>query len=94
VISSNLFIISLIKTTLKGFVLTSRGGDEVTLSILGRNCNFEILAVNEFTSERRRMSIIARLPDDSIRLFIKGIRFFLKYSSPFEFTSLLMVMKI
>jgi len=38
-------------------------------------CNeeiYEILNVLEFTSSRKRMSVIVRMPDNSIKLMIKG----------------------
>ena len=39
---------------------------------MGRDETYEILNVLEFTSSRKRMSVIVRLPDNSIKLMIKG----------------------
>ncbi len=38
----------------------------------GRDLTVEILHVLEFTSERKRMSVVARLPDGKIRVMVKG----------------------
>ena len=38
----------------------------------GRNVNDELLNVIEFTSERKRMSVIVRAPDDRILIMTKG----------------------
>ena len=39
---------------------------------MGEDETYEILNVLEFTSSRKRMSVIVRMPDNSIRLMIKG----------------------
>lgn len=44
----------------------------VTLRMLGHEATFEVLNMMEFSSERGRMSVIARSPDGTIRLFAKG----------------------
>tara|TARA_R110002050_G_scaffold187577_3_gene321952 strand:+ start:195 stop:2600 length:2406 start_codon:yes stop_codon:yes gene_type:complete len=55
-----------------GFVLVKRTIDEAVIEVHGEAMTFETLAVNEFTSTRRRMSVIVRFPDGSIRLLLKG----------------------
>jgi len=55
-----------------GYVLKSRSVDECSITIFEQPFTYETLAVNEFTSDRRRMSVIIRMPDGTIRLFIKG----------------------
>ena len=39
---------------------------------MGNDETYEILNVLEFTSSRKRMSVIVRMPDNSIKLMIKG----------------------
>lgn len=46
--------------------------DGVVLSLMGTEATFEVLNVMEYSSARGRMSVIARAPDGSIRLFCKG----------------------
>jgi magnesium-transporting ATPase (P-type) len=58
-----------------GYVLKSRSVDECTITIFEQPFTYETLAVNEFTSDRRRMSVLVRMPDGSVRLYIKGICF-------------------
>ena len=54
------------------YTLVSRSVDECTVKIFGEEMTFETLAVNEFTSERRMMSVVVGMPDGSIRLLLKG----------------------
>ncbi|KAF2100737.1 putative phospholipid-transporting ATPase [Rhizodiscina lignyota] len=44
----------------------------VTIDVLGQQFEFELLAVNEFNSTRKRMSTIFRCPDGKIRCYCKG----------------------
>ncbi len=46
-----------------GFEFIARSMTHVTLCMLGDTVEFEILNVFEFSSERGRMSVIARTPD-------------------------------
>jgi len=39
---------------------------------MGREESYQILNVLEFTSTRKRMSVIVRMPDGRIKLMIKG----------------------
>eukprot|EP01025_Chloroclados_australasicus_P031044 TRINITY_DN3132_c0_g4_i1.p1 TRINITY_DN3132_c0_g4~~TRINITY_DN3132_c0_g4_i1.p1 ORF type:complete len:1356 (-),score=176.40 TRINITY_DN3132_c0_g4_i1:580-4509(-) len=55
-----------------GFEFLSRTANDITLSIMGIDVKFEILNVMEFTSERQRMSVIAKSPDGTIKLYSKG----------------------
>jgi phospholipid-transporting ATPase len=55
-----------------GFEYVSRSATETTLNILGQVATYETLYVNEFSSERQRMSVIVRCPDGTIKLFCKG----------------------
>ena len=55
-----------------GFILLERSSNTLTLNILGKQMQIQILNKLEFSSERKCMSVIAKMPDQSIRLFIKG----------------------
>ncbi|EFJ44459.1 hypothetical protein VOLCADRAFT_95397 [Volvox carteri f. nagariensis] len=57
-----------------GYRLYSRTTDKVVVEILrtGEYRQYQVLAVLEFNSDRKRMSVIARCPDGKIRLFCKG----------------------
>jgi phospholipid-translocating ATPase len=46
-----------------GFELRSRVGSTVTVRIGGKDTPYEILAVQEFTNSRARMSVVVRLPN-------------------------------
>jgi len=39
---------------------------------MGKDESYEILNVLEFTSSRKRMSVVVRMPDNTIKLMIKG----------------------
>lgn len=55
-----------------GFFLESRTPTHVTVNALGHSESFEILHVLEFTSNRKRMSVIARNSQGEIKLYCKG----------------------
>eukprot|EP01025_Chloroclados_australasicus_P048093 TRINITY_DN5435_c0_g1_i1.p1 TRINITY_DN5435_c0_g1~~TRINITY_DN5435_c0_g1_i1.p1 ORF type:complete len:1141 (+),score=150.88 TRINITY_DN5435_c0_g1_i1:186-3608(+) len=55
-----------------GFKLKQRGTDQVVVEYHGKQHNYEVLAVIEFSSDRKRMSILYRTPSGKIRLYSKG----------------------
>ncbi|XP_072832128.1 phospholipid-transporting ATPase IB-like isoform X1 [Vicugna pacos] len=55
-----------------GFVFTTRTPYSVTIEAMGEEFTFEILNVLEFSSNRKRMSIIVRTPTGQVRLYCKG----------------------
>ncbi|KAK9810005.1 hypothetical protein WJX72_003251 [[Myrmecia] bisecta] len=55
-----------------GFEFLSRSQAGVVLRMRGVETSFEVLNVMEFSSDRGRMSVIARAKDGTIRLFCKG----------------------
>ncbi|EEC13161.1 conserved hypothetical protein, partial [Ixodes scapularis] len=55
-----------------GFVFTTRTPHFVIINVLGVEEKYEILNVIEFTSTRKRMSVIVRTPQGKIKLFCKG----------------------
>uniref|UniRef100_A0A7N4P2S9 Phospholipid-transporting ATPase n=1 Tax=Sarcophilus harrisii TaxID=9305 RepID=A0A7N4P2S9_SARHA len=55
-----------------GFVFTGRTPNSVIIEALGQEEIFEVLNVLEFSSDRKRMSVIVRTPAGQIRLYCKG----------------------
>lgn len=55
-----------------GYKLMTRTTEKVEVEINGEIASFEILAVLEFSSDRKRMSIICRTSDKKIKLYCKG----------------------
>ncbi|XP_074848797.1 phospholipid-transporting ATPase IA isoform X5 [Carettochelys insculpta] len=54
------------------FVFTGRTPDSVIVESLGQEEKYELLNVLEFTSTRKRMSVIVRTPSRKLRLYCKG----------------------
>ncbi|CAL8285523.1 unnamed protein product [Lota lota] len=55
-----------------GFVFAGRTPDSVIIQVFGTEQRFELLNVLEFSSARKRMSVILRTPSGQIRLYCKG----------------------
>lgn len=55
-----------------GYVFSSRTPDAVTIDLFGVEERYEILNVLEFTSDRKRMSVVVRTPSGKIKLLCKG----------------------
>lgn len=55
-----------------GFALTERTRNGVIMDRFGVSTDYDILCTLEFNSTRKRMSVIARMPDGRIFLFCKG----------------------
>ncbi|KAF7251029.1 Phospholipid-transporting ATPase IB [Varanus komodoensis] len=55
-----------------GYVFTGRTPHSVIIDALGKEETFEILNVLEFSSNRKRMSVIVRTPAGRLRLYCKG----------------------
>jgi len=65
--------LELVKAASKqGFKLVHTSFDKKTVIIGGKKTNFEILNILNFSSERKRMSIIFRDPNGKIKIYIKG----------------------
>lgn len=54
------------------FEFHTRTPDSVTVGVRGRDRVYQILHVLEFSSERKRMSVVVRAPDGRYQLFTKG----------------------
>lgn len=55
-----------------GYIFNTRTPTSVEITALGEQQTYEVLNVIEFTSARKRMSVIVRTPDGRIKLFCKG----------------------
>lgn len=55
-----------------GFVFVKRKTDEIMIERFGKDTAYKLLATLEFTSARRRMSVIVETPDGHIKLLTKG----------------------
>jgi phospholipid-transporting ATPase len=55
-----------------GYKFTARKPRAVIIEVEGREQEYELLAVCEFNSTRKRMSTIYRCPDGKIRIYCKG----------------------
>lgn len=55
-----------------GFAFLARTQNTITISELGTERTYNVLAILDFNSDRKRMSIIVRTPEGSIRLYCKG----------------------
>nr|XP_056723681.1 phospholipid-transporting ATPase IK [Euleptes europaea] len=55
-----------------GYVFLSRTQDTITISELGQERTYKVLALLDFNSVRKRMSVLVRDPEGRIRLYTKG----------------------
>uniref|UniRef100_A0AAX7SC33 Phospholipid-transporting ATPase n=1 Tax=Astatotilapia calliptera TaxID=8154 RepID=A0AAX7SC33_ASTCA len=55
-----------------GYVFLSRTQDTMTIREMDQEMTYEMLALLDFNSDRKRMSIILKFPDGRIRLYCKG----------------------
>ncbi|XP_020487724.3 phospholipid-transporting ATPase IC [Labrus bergylta] len=55
-----------------GWVFLSRTRDFIVVSELGVTRQYQLLALLDFTSKRRRMSILVREPEGGLKLYCKG----------------------
>ncbi|XP_071321667.1 phospholipid-transporting ATPase IC [Trachinotus anak] len=55
-----------------GYVFLSRTQDTITIREMDQETTYEMLALLDFNSDRKRMSIVLKFPDGRIRLYCKG----------------------
>ncbi|NWQ66844.1 AT8B3 ATPase, partial [Neopipo cinnamomea] len=55
-----------------GYVFLARTQDTITIRELGKTRTYQVLAMLDFSSDRKRMSVLVRDPQGSIRLYTKG----------------------
>lgn len=53
------------------YVFHTRTPKSVIISALGNDEEYEVLSIIEFTSARKRMSVIVRAPDKTIYIYCK-----------------------
>ena len=53
-------------------MVTGRSQKGVRLRQFGLEVEYEVLATNQFSSERKRMSVLVRTPAEKVVLFCKG----------------------
>lgn len=54
------------------YVLIKRTSGHMDINIMGESQKFDILGIHGFDSDRKRMSVVVRSPDNSVKLFVKG----------------------
>jgi len=55
-----------------GFIFKERTKDVIKLNMQGHDVEFDLLNVLEFSSDRKRMSVVAKCSDGTLRVFCKG----------------------
>uniref|UniRef100_A0A8D0HF46 Phospholipid-transporting ATPase n=1 Tax=Sphenodon punctatus TaxID=8508 RepID=A0A8D0HF46_SPHPU len=55
-----------------GFAFLSRTQNTITISEMGIERTYDVLAILDFNSDRKRMSVVVRDPNGNIRLYCKG----------------------
>ncbi|KAM9515758.1 phospholipid-transporting ATPase IK-like [Guaruba guarouba] len=55
-----------------GYIFLARTQDTITISELGKKRVYKVLAMLDFNSDRKRMSVLVRDPQGKIRLYTKG----------------------
>ncbi|XP_067839979.1 phospholipid-transporting ATPase IC isoform X2 [Heptranchias perlo] len=55
-----------------GFAYLSRTQNTITISELDIKRTYDVLAILDFNSDRKRMSVILRMPEGNIKLYCKG----------------------
>ncbi|NXX96006.1 AT8B3 ATPase, partial [Centropus bengalensis] len=55
-----------------GYIFLARTQDSITISELGIKRTYKVLAMLDFNSDRKRMSVLVRDPQGTIRLYTKG----------------------
>ncbi|KAM7319655.1 hypothetical protein ACRRTK_021338 [Alexandromys fortis] len=55
-----------------GFVFSSRTSETITVIEMGKIRVYQLLAILDFSYERKRMSVVVRTPEDRVMLFCKG----------------------
>ena len=55
-----------------GYIFHTRKPKSITISVHGEDQEYQILAVNEFNSTRKRMSVVVRDPKGNVKVMVKG----------------------
>ncbi|GFY82488.1 aminophospholipid ATPase 1 [Actinidia rufa] len=57
-----------------GYTLFERTSGHVVIDVNGEKLRLDVLGLHEFDSVRKRMSVVIRFPDDSVKVLVKGLR--------------------
>ncbi|XP_011622669.1 phospholipid-transporting ATPase 1 [Amborella trichopoda] len=55
-----------------GYTLMERTSGHIVIDIHGEEQRLDVLGLHEFDSVRKRMSVVVRFPDDSVKVLVKG----------------------
>ncbi|CAN6467639.1 unnamed protein product [Victoria cruziana] len=55
-----------------GYTLIERTSGHLVIDIHGKQLRLDVLGLHEFDSVRKRMSVIVRFPDNSVKVLVKG----------------------
>ncbi|KAJ0790970.1 putative P-type phospholipid transporter [Helianthus annuus] len=55
-----------------GYVLFERTSGHIALDVNGEKLRLDVLGLHEFDSVRKRMSVVIRFPDTSVKVLVKG----------------------
>lgn len=55
-----------------GYALIERTSGHIIINVLGEKQRFDVAGLHEFDSDRKRMSVIVRTPDNTLKLLVKG----------------------
>lgn len=55
-----------------GFTLIERTSGHIVIDVNGERLRLDVLGLHEFDSVRKRMSVVIRFPDDTVKVLVKG----------------------
>ncbi|KAG7027531.1 Phospholipid-transporting ATPase 1, partial [Cucurbita argyrosperma subsp. argyrosperma] len=55
-----------------GYTLFERTSGHIVIDVKGENLRLEVLGLHEFDSVRKRMSVVIKFPDNTIKVLVKG----------------------
>jgi phospholipid-transporting ATPase len=55
-----------------GYALIERTSGHIVIDILGERQRLDVLGLHEFDSVRKRMSVVVRCPDNTVKVLVKG----------------------
>ncbi|KAG6603532.1 Phospholipid-transporting ATPase 1, partial [Cucurbita argyrosperma subsp. sororia] len=55
-----------------GYTLFERTSGHIVIDVNGENLRLDVLGLHEFDSVRKRMSVVIRFPDNTIKVLVKG----------------------
>eukprot|EP01018_Ginkgo_biloba_P013761 Gb_34057 [translate_table: standard] len=55
-----------------GYTLVERTSGYIVINLQGERQRFDVLGLHEFDSDRKRMSVVVRCPDNKLKVLVKG----------------------